>query len=62
MAILDKTNKEKAINFNTDRKTLIEKSESDDRYIELLKKEIEKLKNNQQNTIQTKIIYKNIEN
>lgn len=47
MAILDKTNKEKAINFNTDRKTLIEKSESDDRYIELLKKEIEKLKNNQ---------------
>ena len=45
MAILDKTNREKAVHFQTDKQTLIEKSDSDDRYIELLKKELEKLKN-----------------
>lgn len=51
MAILDKTNREKAVNFHSERQTLIEKSESDDRYIELLKRELDKLKNNQQNNI-----------
>lgn len=40
--ILEKSNKEKACQFEVDRQTLMEKSGNDDQYIEVLKRELEK--------------------